>query len=640
MKKKTIFRVIASALCSVLFCSCFAACADDKVNESSAGKELTVVAGEYLYRNGVSGYSVVLRDDSNFYEELAANELTMTLEKATGSAISVVKENQLKTKNRVISLGHTNLWDEQVGLTLSSNDIIDSGYYIKTVGNNIFISCPDYTSSSGVLYGVYDLLNDAIDYEFYAEDEIQFTQTKTIPLYDYSGYIVNPSFQLRNLVHAEMRDDTLSCMRYRLSYPSATYGFINWGHGQASRYVKPSAACTCGLDGCGGSFYQHHPDWFSADRRQLCYTGGPELEKACAEKFIEYFKMYPDATYFMFGQEDVVSHCECDRCKQAMIDYGANQGGLQVAMTNNVIEIANEWLEKNQPGRKVKYVIYAYYGTRKAPVKTTETGEIVPYSDEVKPHEDLYVFYTPIEMNYAFQIDSAVNADVYSDMCDWSAITDGRMLMYFYDVNFHAYFVNFNNFTTAKGMYETCKELGISCISSQSADSYVSCFREMRSYVESALLWDLNLSYNDLVKKFMKAYYKDAAPYLYEYYEIMRDRYAYYQNLVNPKTGTIYGEIQTSTLWPNSVIIKIEEQFDLALQSIQKYKETDPTLYDMLEKRIMKERLQPIYLKLTLHASYYSAEEYAELKSTFKYYVNLFLLTELKEGHDFGNLLD
>ena len=639
MKKKTIFRVIASALCSILLCGSFAACGEKPGVGDNNESQLTVVEGEYLYRNGISGYSVLLRDEANFYEELAATELTTNLANATGSSISVVRDSQLKSKNRIISLGHTTLWDEKVGITLSSEDIVDSGYYIKTVGNNLFISCPDYTTSSGVLYGVYDLLEDLIDYEFFAADEIQYTEKKDIPLYDYSGYTINPSFQMRSLVHAEMNDDSLTNMRYRMVYPSTGYGFVNWGHGQISKFIKPSAPCTCGLDGCGGTFFQHHPDWFSSDRSQLCYSGGPVLEKAIAEKFIEYFKTYPDATYFMFGQEDVISHCECDRCRQAMKDYGANQGGLQVALMNNVIEIANGWLERNEPGRTVNYVIYAYYGTRYAPVKTDENGDIVPYSNRVVPHKDLYIFYTPIETNFAFQIDSGMNADVYNDLYGWSKVADGQLLMYLYDINFHAYLVNFNNFTSAKGMYETCKNLGVSCMTSQSAATYVTGFREMRSYVESSLMWDLSLSYDDLVRDFMNAYYKEAAPYLYEYYKIMRDRFTYYQTLVNPQSGGIYGDIQNVNIWPNSVVIKMEEQFDLALKSIAKYKETDPKLYTTLENRIMKERLMPIYLKITLLSSYYSAEEYAELKATFKYYANLFRFVESMEGHDFGDLL-
>ena len=645
MKKKNIFRVIASVLCSALFLSTFAACdfggsesASD--SEESSNKELAVVEGEYLYRGGVSGYTILLREDANFYEELAASELAQNLAKSTGSSISIARDNVSKAKTRVISLGHTTLWDSQVGKTLTSDEIIDSGYYIETVGNNVFISCPDYTTSSGVLYGVYDFLIDAIDYQFYTADEIYIEKKKDIPLYDYSGYVVNPAFQIRSLVHAEMRDDSLSNMRYRMIYPQESYGFVNWGHGQSSKYLVRKNPCTCGEPGCEGKTYQqHHPDWFDTETTQLCYTGGEVMERVLAQRFIDYFLQFPDATYFMFGQEDVIGHCECDRCQQAMEDYALNQGGLQVALMNNVIEIANAWLEENQPGREVFYVIYAYYGTRYAPVKTTESGEIVPYSDKVDPHEDLLVFYTPIETNYAYQLESGINADVYKDMTDWGAIASGQILMYLYDINFHAYLINFHNFNTVQGMYEECKEQGVISITSQSAATYVTGFREMRSYVESWLMWDLSLSYDDLVHRFMNAYYKDAAEYMYEFYEIMRDRYTYYHTLVNPGAGGIYGDVQTVDLWSQAVVAKMDVQFDAALESIQKYKETDPDLYEKLESRIMKERLMPIYLKLTLLSSYYSEEELAELKATFKYYVNYFRLSDVMEGHPLGDLV-
>ena len=644
--KKRIFKIIASVLCSALFLGMLGACkpfdktSEDESSNSSSGRELSVVEGEYLYRGGVSGYTILLRDDANFYEELAASELSQNLTKATGSSMAVAKDSESKAKTRVISLGHTSLWDSQVGMTLSSSDIMDSGYYIKTVGNNVFISCPDYTTSSGVLYGVYDFLKDAIDYEFYAADEIQYEEKDTIPLYDYTGYIVNPTFQMRSLVHAEMRDDTLSNMRYRMVYPTESYGFVNWGHGQTSKYIKRGARCTCGEAGCEGkTYYQHHPDWFSTSNSQLCYTGGEVLERVTAERFIDYFKQFPDATYFMFGQEDVIGHCDCDRCKQAMIDYGANQGGLQVAFMNNVIEIANEWLEKNQPGREVFYVVYAYYGTRMAPVIKTESGEIVPYSDRVIPHDDLLIFYTPIEANFAYQLESSMNSDVYNDLYGWSQIAEGQLLMYLYDINFHAYLINFHNFTTVKGMYEECAELGVVCMTSQSASTYVTGFREMRSYVESWLMWDVTLSYDDLVRKFMNAYYKDAADYMYEFYMIMRDRYTYYHSLVKPSAGSIYGDVQTVDLWSQSVVAKMDKEFDAALASIEKYKTSDPALYEKLESRIMKERLMPLYLKLTLLTSYYSAEELAEFKATFKYYVNYFRLSDVMEGHPLGDLV-
>ena len=642
-KKKTL-RIVASLMCVVTLLSGVGC--GDKDDSKSNEPQVTIIEGEYLYKDGVSEYSVVIRDDANYYETMAASELVNNLALATGNSMRIITDDELQgSSNRVISLGHTTLWDENVKETLSEEDIVDSGYYIETVDNNIYSSCPENTSSSGVLYGVYDFLNDAIGYEFYAKDEIYYEVKKDVPLYGYSGFNVNPSFEMRMLRNADLRDDSLTVMRYRMVYPSSAFGMVTWGHGQISQYIHPDAPCTCGLSGCSGTYNDHHPDWFSnygTKKMQLCWTGGEVLETVTANRFIEYFQQYPDAEYFMFGQEDNISYCTCARCVAAMNQYAGEEraSGLQIMFMNNVIKKTTAWLNENQPGRQVKYVVYAYYGIEAAPVKTLEDGTVVAYSEEVIPDDSLYIFYAPIGANFAFQIDSTANSEVYKNLNEWKAIADGQLIMYLYDINFRNYLVNFNNFGTVKGMYETCKELGVACMTSQAADSYTSCFQEMRSYVESSLMWDLSLSYDDLVKKFMAAYYKDAADYLYQYYTIIRDRYAYYQNVVSPESGGIYGDVSNSVLWTQAVVEKMDQAFDKAMASIEKYKSSDPELYETLKIRIMKERLSPIYIKLTILPSYYSESELAQLKSEFKYYVNLFKFSESLEGSGFGSLLD
>ena len=644
LKKNKILQWIASLLCVAMVLPA-AACRDEA--DSSTSEEspsVTVVQGEYLYKSGVSEYSILLRNDANEYEKLAADELATNLARATGNGIDIVTDATIQNADRVISLGNTSLWKKNVNKTLSSADIVDSGYYIETVGKNVYISCPDNTSSSGVLYGVYDFLNDTVGYEFYAADEICLEKTKDIPLYNYSGYTVNPSFQMRMLRNADLRDDSMTVKRYRMVYPSPAFGMVTWGHGQLTQYVLPDAKCTCGLATCTGTTYKEcHPDWFSkvgTKNQQLCWTGGEVLETVTANRFIEYFKAYPDAEYFMFGQEDNESYCDCQRCKTAEKEYAGNGAGLQIAFMNNVIAKTTAWLEENQKGRQVKYIVYAYYGIEEAPIKTTDDGKVVPYSDKVDPVDSLYIFYAPIGANFAFQIDSKANADVYKNLSNWSAIADGQLIMYLYDINFRSYLINFNNFGTVKGMYETCQELGVACMTSQAADSYVSCFQEMRAYVESALMWDLSLSYDDLVRKFMKAYYKDAASYLYDYYTIIRERYAYYQNVVSTVSGGIYGDINVAQLWTHPVVEKMDEAFDKALKSIEKYQETDPKLYETLKLRIMKERLSPTYIKLMVIPSYYTPTQIAQMREEFKYYVNLFKFSEVQEGSGFGNLVD
>ena len=63
-------------------------------------------------------------------------------------------------------------------------------------------------------------------------------------------------------------------------------------------------------------------------------------------------------------------------------------------------------------------------------------------------------------------------------------------------------------------------------------------------------------------------------------------------------------------------------------------------MFSLLETRIMKERLSPIYIKLTVLPAYYSDAEIAEMRAQFKYYVNLFKFSESQEGAGFGDLLD
>ena len=222
MKKSKIFQVVTSIACSALLFAC-AACSDTTEQGETTGNSsevLSVVQGEYLYANSISEYSILIRDDANYYENFAANELAQNLGVSTGHALPILTENELKKEDRVISLGHTSLWDKKVGVTLSESNIVESGYYITTVENNIYISCPDFTSSSGVLYGVYDFLYDTVGYEFFAEDEILIEKRTEIPLYDYKDVTVNPSFEMRMIRKAELRDDSITAMRYRMALVS------------------------------------------------------------------------------------------------------------------------------------------------------------------------------------------------------------------------------------------------------------------------------------------------------------------------------------------------------------------------------------------------------------------------------------
>ena len=70
--KKNICKIIASLLCAALLLPCFA-CGGDSQSTQSSEQPLETVANEYVYHGGVSEYSILVRDDANYYESFAAS---------------------------------------------------------------------------------------------------------------------------------------------------------------------------------------------------------------------------------------------------------------------------------------------------------------------------------------------------------------------------------------------------------------------------------------------------------------------------------------------------------------------------------------------------------------------------------------
>ena len=306
---------------------------------------------------------------------------------------------------------------------------------------------------------------------------------------------------------------------------------------------------------------------------------------------------------------------------------------------NKVIDICEDWLSINEPGREVYYVVYAYYATKEAPVKEDEKGNFIPYSESVIPNKKLRIFYAPIDCNFSFPITSPVNSDTYHVLKEWASIADGQIIMYLYDTNFSNYFVNFNNFSTVKSMYQTCKDYGVNYMYTQGAmDTCTPNLDEMRGFVESNIMWDLSQDYEELAKDFMEHYYRDASEKLFEYYQTIKDQYAWYINNEEPGAGSIYGPVTNSKLWPVSLVRKLDKQIHDAFDIVKKYETEDPTLYTKLYNRIMRQYLSVIYLKVALYRTYYSDEEIEEMRQQFMNYTAIFSCNAIAEGGDLSGL--
>ena len=622
-------------------------CGNKKEEDSNTGPE--VVAGHYIVENNLSTYYLVTAKSAQAKEVTAAEEFSYFMEQATKCSIPTINEKNVRNSYNYISLGVTSQFKEAYpDFDYSVLDHTQSAYFIGTRDFNIYIVSGDDFKGYGVLYGVYDLLHDLINYTYYHDSEIYWDEKDTVNLLNYDDRFVYPSFDSRSISTLYTMSHDIHTQRLRLLNNSRgeEWSRKTYGHGQINKFLAP-----WDLDENGVRYGTSHPDWFIYPGQEdphikdgmivngWDWSAGAEMRHVVAQKMIQFVQAEPEAKFFMCAQEDNSVICTSERNKQALVEYGGTQCGLQIDFMNDVVTEVEEWLQANQPGREIQYLIFAYQTTLEAPVKKDDNGNTVPYSDRVIPHEKLRIYLAPIEANYAFTFSSPINADFGKVLKDWGAIARGQIVMYLYDLNYRIYFVNFNNFGTVASMYKECLDIGATYLLTQGvSDTNICCFDEMRSYVESNLMWNVNINYDEYAYDFMHHFYKDAAPYMIHIYDTIRDRYAYYQTLVQQSTGNLSGDLRNSDLYPFSLVRQLNIDIDKALESISHLQESDYEIYITLKNRIMKEYLSVIYLKMILYRSNYSDEEVDEMLETFNYYIQLFGITKSGEGVDIINI--
>ena len=637
--KKTFLKLISFIVIS----SCLAGCKGKKKGDEDGYKKKEkptpeVVENKFIVLNSRTDYSIVIPKDANTKEKMAAETAISYLSKSTGARFALASDNEVSATMHFISFGNTSLFRQAyAGVSMEELDGKISSYFVSTKDENIYIYSNPNERGEGTLYGAYDLLHYLVDYEYYAADEIYYEKKESINLLNFKDFFIHPTFDGRSIGNFHLMNNQDDCENLRVinQYKGSEWVSSIYGHSQITQFVRPQDIYD------GGPLYQTHPDWFSnpsatvahTDTNQLCWSAGESLVNYVANRFIEYFQQYKNATYFMFGQEDNANmFCNCDRCKHAMAEYGVNHAGLQIDFMNHVIEKTEAWLASNQPGRQVRYVVFAYYATKTAPCMEKD-GTWVPANDRVIPNKKLYILYAPITCNFAFPLESKYfNSNTYLDIRQWNAVAGGRVMIYYYDTNFRHYFANFYNFSSVKAMYQTAYEQGVSYMYTQGAtDTNTSCFASMREYVESKLMWDIDNDYEELVKDFCKHYYREASDDIYEIYQTIRDRLAAYHT-ETAHGGGIYADIANTRIYPYSVLRYLTKLIKDAMVKIDSYKESNPDFYNTLKARIMREYLSIIYLKITLTKSELSEKEKEEDKEIFKTYIGYFAITRASEG--------
>lgn len=600
---------IAVLLSVVLAATCLGACKKDPGSSGGVQWEET---DTYLARGGYTDYTIVTSAAPTSYEQFAVAELKEFFRTATGATLKEITDEGLvyDESKKWISVGDTALVDA-AGIDTPYDVLGRDGARVVTKGNILLLTG---ATDRGAINAVYDFLQQTFGYECYAPDEIYIEKKDVVRLRNFDITDI-PSFAERSTWYAVHTNSTFAL---RVRSQAKISGWAKWTHSEF-HWMKPAV------------YASDHPDWYSADQLQLCITRAvgdlesdvydhSNMRGAYVEGVKEYLIKDPTATHMMLGIVDNRSYCKCASCQESDARYGG-QSGSRIRFYNAVVRELREWLKVNYPGRRVEFACFAYLSCFNAPANYDEATDTYTAVDpSVVPDDDLAVLWAPMDACYAHSFNAPCNATDKRSLDGWAAIAK-HLYVWSYCTDFTASFLPFNNFNSQVENYRLLADYGVEFFYDQGNEWMTPFFNEMICYVQTKLMWNVNLDYNELVEDFMRHYYKDAAPYMLEYFNLVRTRYALLEEQSSRHFEiTVYGEIyagsQLANYFPYKTLCQMSDILAQATAAAEAAE--DESLRQTLTERVRVQTLVPRYFLLRYYRSYYETAALTEMIDSFE----------------------
>ncbi len=582
-------------------------------------------------------YQILLSSNPTDGERFAAGELAYFIQQATGETLPVVTK---PAGGKYLSVGNTELFARS-GERLDRRTLKTDGVRVFTKDGNAFMSA---LSESGKIYAVYEFLKAQFGFETYAPDEIYFKKTDGFFLKD-MDITSNPDFDGRDVHNFSVFHDPVYSLRLRAN---GVRTFFGKEHGEGSVWSKKYWCHTTFMLLPPDKYAEKHPEWYTDNKLQLCLATaledtdeGREMYATFLENFKQAIADEPTAKYFIVGQEDVGYACEREKSKALYKKYGGEKEASSAALIlfiNRVAKDIKAWLKETDEKRAdyVKIVVFAYQKTQQPPVtKEKESGKYV-FAPEVIPEENVVVRFAPLASVYSKDfLDEECNAPSRESILGWSAL-GAKLSVWNYDVGFGAYEYPLYNWHAIEENYRIFKRYGVEDVLVQGpCDSGATPFLTMRNYVHAKLLWNSSLSLDALVKDFIKQYFKDAAKYVYQYYELTN---AHFKQMEITKNYLAFAgpwesaDVAIPKYYPRSFLdesLKLFAKATAAAKGIE-----DEQTREKVLRRVRTEELSPRFMLLDLYRRDFDKKELAGMIKEFVRDAEELGLKKFKEGKE------
>lgn len=557
-----------------------------------------------------SEYAVVAGESSN--AKTAANFIVTHVLGATGVELPLLLDAEWSADAKYIVVGDEEMF-AAAGLTMPEEDIGFTGYYIKSVGNSVFIAVK---GEDGYQLAAIAFLRHVVGYDMLSGDTVVYEKDGTV-LPDME-VIERPDFEYRQV------SEPVGYGMYGMGYSSSIMMSVNGGVWHNSfQYLPPE------------DYAEQYPEWYTPEGRtqnsstlgqnpgQLCYTAHGN-EKGTYQLMIDtaYSALKaavdanPTISNVTFTQEDNFDACDCDACKAEAEKYGGSVNGPVIKFVNALAEKLEEDLGDS---RRVIISFFAYRATEKSPTTRNEDGT---YSaiDGIHCHPNVGVIIAPITATYSHSFYENVNQSFAENIRSWSAVCD-NIYMWLYQTNFAHYMFPANTWDTVAETYRFCKANNAVYMYNEGQwnTNGVSHFSKLKEYLDSRLLVDVNLNYGDLVTKFFDNYYGEGGAAMRTFFDELQAHMKYLEKAY-PATvrGGYKDNIAQAEYWPKKLLDGWMELIDEAYAAIEPLRAADPVRYETYYDHITLESLFPRYALLSLHSGVYSSYELQQMRESFK----------------------
>lgn len=587
--RKFFEKIVIGALLIVTLFS-VAACGNKKPQENPSDP-VTNETEIDLVKDGTSPYRIVVPDDASEVVTFAAKEIELNFKNSTGIDLPIVTSSAAgdDLSSYSLSLGDTALAKKA---NVSGENLNGIGYTLVVKQNSlIMVGGGDY----GTLYAAYEFLEQNLGYHYYCEEEIVIDSVSNAKLLDFN-YTYEPPL---GDINVQSGETNVGNGVYRYKAHSSQWP-MGWPH--SFNWLLPPA---------------EYSQYYKMGNHVLCLSDRNMWED-CARECIERLEANPDWVGIMLGSEDAYGSCNCEGCRESIKKY--TWSGSLVMLGNYVAKAVREHFAGT--GREPYIMILAYFDTEAAPVTTDASGNTVLVSEELKGESNLYVHVCPYRIDISSSIYSESNKAIYNTFRNWKLVTN-NLWAWIYD----AFFVNRASLHSFDWEYKAeiinfLDDLGYQEIHWETdSGGCMVPFAKLRAYHTSQMLFDPTNDSNALIDDFMDQYYKEAAPYIKEYFYMINLNYKLFQAKMAEQNRVVGQYVQTEmnnylydkNLWTELLLDQALELFEKAVKAIEESDAYEGTEKEIMLSRVKQEQLVPRRYKLVLYKSSYETKEYERL---------------------------